>query len=400
MAIFEAVVTVVPVSKSPSKVFCYAAVCKLKSESINDKTVKKVVALLLLAVYLYWKGVLNMSDSMINHKPYFSIIIPAYNAERLIETAIKSVQRQTFKDWELIIVENGSDDRTTEICESYMKDSRINLIHSEKGVSKARNTGLAYARGEWIVFLDADDTLLKDALQIYKNCADQFDPDLIQAEMYHQGKKYTYKRKLYKTNELDDFLKKCLEYPTQNCNIAAVAYRSEIIAKENIQFEQEIKFAEDSLFVLKYILKCKKILTTDSPVYNVFYDQNSTVRSGKKQLEKEYLPAINSVGNLLNLNDQEMRNYWYIFTLNQLLVIFVNDVFGRPESEKDQKRDAERIMEIPEYKNAIHELDLSYAHGVNRVMFYMMKKRMMAGICIAAHYKRRQNLKKAESQNV
>lgn len=87
-----------------------------------------------------------------------SVIMPAYNAEKTIETAIESVVHQTEKDWELIVVDDGSTDNTKKIIEKYT-DERIKYVYNnlEKGVSNSRNLGISKARGEWIAFLDSDD---------------------------------------------------------------------------------------------------------------------------------------------------------------------------------------------------------------------------------------------------
>ena len=79
--------------------------------------------------------------------PKFSVIIPAYNAEKFIHLAVESVQNQSIDDWELIIVENSSEDNTTAVCEKFLNDGRVSLLHSKKGVSAARNTGIEAARG-------------------------------------------------------------------------------------------------------------------------------------------------------------------------------------------------------------------------------------------------------------
>jgi glycosyltransferase involved in cell wall biosynthesis len=102
-----------------------------------------------------------------------SIITPAYNAERWIGRAIASVQKQTRTDWELIIVDDGSNDETRRIAEAF-RDSRIKVLHQENaGVSAARNTGLDVACGEYVTFLDADDTLPSNALEICASVLDR-----------------------------------------------------------------------------------------------------------------------------------------------------------------------------------------------------------------------------------
>ena len=96
-----------------------------------------------------------------------SIIIPVYNAENSIHRCIRSVCSQTYKDWELILVDDGSKDNSGKICDEYSKqDKRIHVIHKEnEGVSKARNAGLKIATGDYISFVDSDDWLDNNYLQ-------------------------------------------------------------------------------------------------------------------------------------------------------------------------------------------------------------------------------------------
>ena len=99
--------------------------------------------------------------------PKISVIIPLYNKEKIVERSVNSVLSQSFKNFELIIVDDGSTDNSFEIVNN-IKDDRIRLMRQENGgPSKARNTGAKRACGEWIVFLDADDELLPCALKVF-----------------------------------------------------------------------------------------------------------------------------------------------------------------------------------------------------------------------------------------
>jgi glycosyltransferase involved in cell wall biosynthesis len=99
--------------------------------------------------------------------PMISVVIPAYNAARFLPEAIASVQQQTFSDWELLIINDGSTDDTVSVVRDYeQRDERIHLINqSNQGVSVARNQGVAYSQGQIIAFLDADDQWLPHKLQ-------------------------------------------------------------------------------------------------------------------------------------------------------------------------------------------------------------------------------------------
>ncbi|WP_071188885.1 glycosyltransferase family 2 protein [Trichormus sp. NMC-1] len=104
---------------------------------------------------------------MTNIKPMVSVIIPAYNAAQFLPAAIASVQEQTFSDWELLIINDGSTDDTVAVVRQYQEtDNCIHLIHQlNRGVSTARNLGIEKSKGQIIAFLDADDQWLPDKLQ-------------------------------------------------------------------------------------------------------------------------------------------------------------------------------------------------------------------------------------------
>lgn len=91
--------------------------------------------------------------------PLISIIVPVYNSESTLNRCVDSILNQTFHDWELLLIDDGSTDQSGEICDQYdAKDQRINVFHKENGgVSTARNVGLDNAKGSWVTFIDSDD---------------------------------------------------------------------------------------------------------------------------------------------------------------------------------------------------------------------------------------------------
>lgn len=114
-------------------------------------------------------------------EPLFSIVIPCYNVEKYLEGAIQSVLVQSFKDWEIILIDDGSKDSTATIIESYAKiDSRIHsYFQMNKGVSEARNLGIKYASGKYVYFFDADDIIDNGLLTYLANLLFEESPDLI-----------------------------------------------------------------------------------------------------------------------------------------------------------------------------------------------------------------------------
>lgn len=118
--------------------------------------------------------------------PVISILMPAYNVEKYINMAIDSVLNQTFKDFELIIINDGSTDNTGEIVENYKdRDSRISVYHTEnRGLSSARNLALSYARGEYVTFIDSDDAVKEDYLECLYQNAEKYNADVVFSSYY------------------------------------------------------------------------------------------------------------------------------------------------------------------------------------------------------------------------
>ena len=102
--------------------------------------------------------------------PLISIIVPVYNAESTLNQCIDSIINQKFTDWELLLVNDGSSDRSGEICDEYAaKDSRIKVFHKENGgVSSARNVGIDNSLGKWVTFIDSDDKIFDDIFSLLK----------------------------------------------------------------------------------------------------------------------------------------------------------------------------------------------------------------------------------------
>lgn len=103
-------------------------------------------------------------------KPKVSVIVPVYKAEAYLYRCVDSLLVQTFTNFEILLIDDGSPDRSGEICDEYArKDTRVRVFHKENGgVSSARNLGLKYAQGEWIAFVDSDDWVESDFLEVFR----------------------------------------------------------------------------------------------------------------------------------------------------------------------------------------------------------------------------------------
>ncbi|HEL2594358.1 TPA: glycosyltransferase [Streptococcus suis] len=115
------------------------------------------------------------------NKPLISIIVPVYNVENYLDECIQTVLAQTYSNWELLLINDGSTDSSGSMCDDYARrDGRIRVIHMKnRGVSEARNTGLTLSKGEYITFLDSDDGIREDFLETCLTTAIQHDVDIV-----------------------------------------------------------------------------------------------------------------------------------------------------------------------------------------------------------------------------
>lgn len=202
-----------------------------------------------------------------------SIVIPAYNAAAFIENCINSALNQTYKNFEIIVVNDGSTDNTLEILERLKKkDSRIKIFSQKNaGVSCARNKGIKEASGELITFVDADDTLLENALEIMVNLmADDVDFVVCSHnEVRFKEVPYLEAPVCYNADELNDNF---IKFDEVTWWPWGKMYRRSIIADNALEYDRSITFGEDHIFNLLYAKHIKnKTVVSDKIVYNYYY---------------------------------------------------------------------------------------------------------------------------------
>lgn len=249
-------------------------------------------------------------------KELITIIIPIYNAEKYLKKTIESVLNQTYENYELILVDNGSVDNSLKICKEYEEKGRRikTFIQNEKGVSKARNMGLENATGKFICFMDADDYIEKDMLECYMKVYDIHKPDLIVSGYFSEvdidgnvtRDSICYDDKNYLNVEeiRKDFIilwDKHLLY-----NIWNKLYKRDIIEKYNIRFPN-YNWGEDIEFNREYLLKINTLFN----LKNCFYHY---IRGRKETITGKY---IENLYDIRLKEDKEFREYFKKFGINE-----------------------------------------------------------------------------------
>lgn len=206
-----------------------------------------------------------------------SIIVPIYKAELYLRRCIQSIINQTYTDFELILVNDGSPDKSGIICDKYAKiDPRIKVIHKpNEGPSSSRNQGLSHASGEWIVFIDADDYVDPEYLATLHYCNPNNNIKLLVMEdnrhITIEGKeterKYSrYNNKLINIGEEQDYIVN--NRLLHHFAIYGKLFSNEIIKTYKIKFNPKVKHCEDALFFHEYLLHIKQIYLSSSICYN------------------------------------------------------------------------------------------------------------------------------------
>lgn len=199
--------------------------------------------------------------------PLISIIVPVYNAEKTIRRCIESIQYQTFTDWELLLIDDGSIDISFEICKEYTeKNNHIKVISQNNGgVSKARNTGLRLAKGEYVMFLDSDDYMLPDMCKTMLDVLHSKQADCVICGIKEpEGGLWCPQRNIDYLI-LEDF-KRDFIYQL-NTELLSPCW-NKIFKRQLITnlFNEEISFGEDLIFDLEYLNNCTRLSFITTPL--------------------------------------------------------------------------------------------------------------------------------------
>lgn len=219
-----------------------------------------------------------------------SVVIPIYSMEPYLRCCLDSVLSSTYRDFELILINDGSTDDSPDICREYAsKDSRIHFLSQHnKGVSNTRNRGLDVCRGEWVVFIDADDLISPDFLGFVAR-EEYLDQDLLLFDFAHTEKELTTAHPIpealhFGPENVPKLLRSLLlqQQLVENRNLNLLspcgkAYRKEVIERHALRFSPDLSYGEDQLFNTEYLTKIKRCIYLPVPVYyyNIYQSSSS-----------------------------------------------------------------------------------------------------------------------------
>jgi len=215
-----------------------------------------------------------------------SIIVPVYNVESSLERCVDSIINQTYQNWELWLIDDGSRDASGKICDSFsLSDARIRSIHKKNaGVSAARNTGLENVQGEYVLFVDSDDYLELNTLELAMNEVERSGADAVLFGFYYHFKEedrvvenkgnraFVGKNEEFVSEVFGEMFRKELLNPPWNKLI-----KKEMLLQNGIRFVSEYSICEDMIFTIGVLGACDKIAFLDLPLYHYVYKKEDNL---------------------------------------------------------------------------------------------------------------------------
>ena len=281
-------------------------------------------------------------------KPLVSIIIPVYNAEKYLEECLNSIIGQTYSNLEILLIDDGSKDRSGEICDQYAKqDNRIKVHHKpNSGVSRTRNYGLDHCHGEWVVFVDSDDYVEKDYIERFLSYSVDYvvggyttfgiSNHILKSDKEHHfcfPKDISVVDAKIKTPEINIIY-----------HICSKIYKRQIIEQLHIRFVEDMILAEDCCFNLDYLYGCNDVMVI--PYAGYFYrkyQRGVTYKMTLQQYDNYRSVFLNSLRNLetkfgyyfKKLPDNIIGSFWVSYKNNLVIDTglgqFIKDSFYNKE---------------------------------------------------------------------
>ncbi len=276
-------------------------------------------------------------------KDMVSIIVPVYNAEDNIERLLNCLSNQSYKNIEIIAVNDGSKDNSLKIMKKIaLTDDKIKVFDkSNGGVSSARNLGIKNATGKYLMFVDADDLITSDAVENCINSVSDFDAvQFLMNSVYSDGSVGLYANIYndYNDGELD--LNKVINLLLSgqvSCGSCTYLYKTDIIKNKNLLFDEELDYGEDFLFVLNYMLNIDSITLIAKPLYQYCETETSLTRGIDNMIRNlKKIPNLrNKVLEVIGDN-KEYVDLYNIQLSRRLITYYAHfaDVLNRKEFKK------------------------------------------------------------------
>lgn len=332
----------------------------------------------------------------------FSIIVPVYKVDySKLKNCVNSLVNQTYKNYEIILVDDGSPDECPKICDEYSKKYKnIKVIHQKnKGLSGARNSGVRFANCDFYIFVDGDDMLVSNALEL-ANERLNLEVDLLCSRLkpcsnFEDIGTYPYEfNKQYKSVEDLNYLKKMLiDFNGNNNSACGKFYNYKTTIDNNIFHNEKLKQgAEDLEFNFRFFSNCSNIIFLENMIYECVYNENSITRSFSLENQYLILDCFNEIKS--NIKDNTALLKELNKRLNYVAVSTAISGFFNPNSPllyKDQKKEYKKYISTPIMAEALKNnvtLDLK-----RNIIIFLIKNNLFLLVKLFAYIRYKQKKK-------
>lgn len=302
-----------------------------------------------------------------------SIIAPVYNAEQYLSGCVASILNQSYSDFELILINDGSKDKSLEICQEFeRKDDRVKVFNkSNTGVSDTRNFGLTIANGEYVVFIDSDDRIGERFLENYITALKVDNDALVYQGFINVFTNGNVKTQLTNGYFKDDRIMEALyEVEYKQCLGGAwnKIFKRDTIINNNIKFNPEIDYGEDKIFTLEYITKIDSIILSDECEY--YYNRLTEGSLSKKHHQSKKLKKfINIEYDFFKILLQKYSNEKFHYAINARYLSFNKYILlsmyrKNDEATKEEKRNLRHEIKFFAQNNKI---DINFEREIPRL---------------------------------
>lgn len=323
-----------------------------------------------------------------------SIIVPVYNAELYIGECLNSLINQSYCNLQIILVNDGSTDKSGEICDKFAKtDSRIVVVHqNNSGVSAARNAGISVSTGEYVGFVDSDDTLPEYSISTLVNEMQEHDVDAVFGNFNMQFENGLLERK-GRLKENNYLCKDLLSYMVDDGTLSGLTlgsvcgalYKTDIIKEKLLRFCENIKINEDGIFNFQYCIASRSIRYIQKPIYN-YRQWKSSKNPNINQLIRLFSEATQILQEICKTEETTIEDFDIQLKCRELFCIFQESMAASRLKYKDAVSFYKKIWNTQMISQYSENLNYSAMGKYKRFLWKLISRKSYLIFYVVMHY--------------
>lgn len=330
---------------------------------------------------------MNLTNEKNINTPTFSVVIPAYNSQDFLEKGVNSVLNQTCDDLELVLVDDGSKDKTLELCNKFAKkDKRVKVIHQRNGGhTSARNTGLVNSTGKYVVFLDSDDWLDTDALEIFKKDIEKNNPDIIIFSVCqsvnddNSALSNLVTDGFYKLKEDKRITENLIMSPSGDYtfpkSLSGKVFKREKVINYQLNIPKDVLVGEDGACFVFAVLSSETVSVILNKYYRCSVREDSVSRSCDKLAFSRYISLIDFYKDNLDLSNEQLLGQLQRYIVSHLYSA-LQFVMRSDCSKKYVRKEYKKVVSDDFIKNAIKKAKFNKIGKKMRVKQFILRYKL------------------------